>query len=151
MTEITTSYRKKYRIVKSLNWLLCYGLAVFMIVFAIASYSTPDSKLMEDLTVKFGTVPMGYVEKLKSIAISAAVSFIPMVILSIVVKDKIRPLVWMINILLSNILIGETMMYIVFAIWLFFSIEIDIEPVKFFKVLIEPSGFKSSFSLSFLS
>ena len=67
MTEITTSYRKKYRIVKALNWLLCYGLAVFMIVFAIASYSTPDSKLMEDLTVKFGTVPMGYVEKLKSI------------------------------------------------------------------------------------
>lgn len=118
MTEITTSYRKKYRIVKSLSWLLCYGLAVFMIVFAIASYSTPDSKLMEDLTVKFGTVPMGYVEKLKSIAISAAVSFIPMVILSIVVKDKIRPLIWMINIILSNILIGETMMYIVFAIWL---------------------------------
>ena len=115
MTEITTSYRKKYRIVKALNWLLCYGLAVFMIVFAIASYSTPDSKLMEDLTVKFGTVPMGYVEKLKSIAISAAVSFIPMVILSIVVKDKIRPLIWMINILLSNILIGETMMYIVFG------------------------------------
>ena len=119
MTEITTSYRKKYRIVKSLNWLLCYGLAVFMIVFAIASYSTPDSKLMEDLTVKFGTVPMGYVEKLKSIAISAAASVIPMIILSITVKDKIRPLIWMINIILSNILIGEIMMYIVFATWFF--------------------------------
>ena len=119
MTEITTSYRKKYRIVKALSWLLCYGLAVFMIVFAIASYSTPDSKLMEELTVKFGTVPMGYIEKLKSIAISAAVSVIPMVILSIVVKDKIRPLVWMINIILSNILIGEVMMYIVFATWFF--------------------------------
>ena len=117
MTEITTSYRKKYRIVKSLNWLLCYGLAVFMIVFAIASYSTPDSKLMEELTVKFGTVPMGYVEKMKSIAISAAASVIPMIILSITVKDKIKPLIWMINIILSNILIGEIMMYIVFATW----------------------------------
>ena len=119
MTEITTSYRKKYRIVKALNWLLCYGLAVFMIAFAIASYSTPDSKLMEELTVKFGTVPMGYVEKMKSIAISAAASVIPMIILSITVKDKIRPLIWMINIILSNILIGEIMMYIVFATWFF--------------------------------
>ena len=119
MTETTISYRKKYRIAKCLNWLLCYGLAVFMIVFAIASYSTPDSKLMEELTVKFGTVPMGYVEKMKSIAISAAASVIPMIILSITVKDKIRPLIWMINIILSNILIGEIMMYIVFATWFF--------------------------------
>ena len=41
-----------------------------------------------------------------------------MVLLFILVKDKIRPTVWMIDIILANYLFGSTIMYVTFAIWL---------------------------------
>ena len=62
-----------------------------------------DSATMEE---KFGTIIYGF-----------GLSLIPMLVLAIVVKDKIRPTVWMIDIILANYLFGSWMMYIVFAIW----------------------------------
>ena len=39
------------------------------------------------------------------------------VVLSIIVKDRIKPTVWMIDIILANYLYGDLGMYIVLVIW----------------------------------
>ena len=90
-----------------LNWVLCFGLAIALV---IAFLITKDQALTEDqetLQQKLGTIIYGI-----------GLSLIPMVVLAIIVKDKIRPTVWMIDIILANYLFGEIAMYIVFAIWL---------------------------------
>ena len=72
---------------------------------------------MLELSGRFGDTAQEYLEKIKTIMMTSIVSMVPMVILSIIVKDKIRPLIWMINIILANFLLGSTAMYIVFAVW----------------------------------
>jgi len=61
----------------------------------------------ETMKEKFGTIIYGF-----------GLSLIPMLVLSIIVKDKIRPTVWMIDVILANYLFGSWLMYVVFAIWL---------------------------------
>ena len=90
-----------------LNWVLCFGLAIALV---IAFLITKDQAPTEDQ----GTLQ----QKLGTIIYGIGLSLIPMVVLAIVVKDKIRPTVWMIDIILANYLFGEIAMYIVFAIWL---------------------------------
>lgn len=86
-----------------INWIMCFGLAiVFIIVFA-AGMDPANEPLKE----KLGTVIYGI-----------GLSLIPMIVLAILVKDKIRPTVWMIDIILANYLFGSTIMYVTFAIWL---------------------------------
>ena len=86
-----------------INWIMCFGLAIgFIIVFA--SGMDPAN---ESLKEKLGTVIYGI-----------GLSLIPMIVLAILVKDKIRPTVWMIDIILANYLFGSTIMYVTFAIWL---------------------------------
>ena len=86
-----------------INWILCFGLAIAFII-AFASGMEPSN---ESLKEKLGTVIYGI-----------GLSLIPMIVLAILVKDKIRPTVWMIDIILANYLFGSTVMYITFAIWL---------------------------------
>ena len=86
-----------------INWIMCFGLAiVFIIVFA-AGIEPANEPLKE----KLGTVIYGI-----------GLSLIPMIVLAILVKDKIRPTVWMVDIILANYLFGSTIMYVTFAIWL---------------------------------
>ena len=86
-----------------INWIMCFGVAiVFIIVFA-AGIEPANEPLKE----KLGTVIYGI-----------GLSLIPMIVLAILVKDKIRPTVWMIDIILANYLFGSTIMYVTFAIWL---------------------------------
>lgn len=56
-------------------------------------------------------------EKLGTIIYGFGASLIPVVVLAIIVKDKIRPTVWMADIVLANYLYGSVGMYIVLAIW----------------------------------
>lgn len=86
-----------------INWIMCFGLAVVLII-VFASGIEPTN---EPLKEKLGTVIYG-----------VGLSLIPMIVLAILVKDKIRPTVWMIDIILSNYLFGSTIMYVTFAIWL---------------------------------
>ena len=57
-------------------------------------------------------------QKLGTIVYGIGISLIPMVVLAIIVKDKVRPTVWMVDVILANYLFGSTIMYIVFAVWL---------------------------------
>lgn len=105
-TERTTKCKKLGILFTILSWLLCFGLAVGFVIAFVAMNgggSGEDSATMEE---KLGTIIYGF-----------GLSLIPMLVLAIVVKDKIRPTVWMIDIILANYLFGSWMMYIVFAIW----------------------------------
>lgn len=90
-----------------LNWVLCFGLAIALVIAFLITKDQAPTADQETLQQKLGTIIYGI-----------GLSLIPMVVLAIVVKDKIRPTVWMIDIILANYLFGEIAMYIVFAIWL---------------------------------
>ena len=95
---------KKYkfgRFLFLLNWLLCFGTAIVFII-------TCASGAQGDQTLK---------EKLGTIVYSFGVGLIPMIVLAIIVKDKIRPTVWMVDIVIANYLYGNVGMYIVLGIW----------------------------------
>ena len=90
-----------------LNWVLCFGLAIALVIAFLMTKDQAPTEDQETLQQKLGTIIYGI-----------GLSLIPMVVLAIIVKDKIRPTVWMIDIILANYLFGEIAMYIVFAIWL---------------------------------
>lgn len=90
-----------------LNWVLCFGLAIALVIAFLITKDQAPTEDQETLQEKLGTIIYGI-----------GLSLIPMVVLAIVVKDKIRPTVWMIDIILANYLFGELAMYIVFVIWL---------------------------------
>ena len=85
-----------------LSWVLCFGTAAFLVLLKIcgAEEGTP-------LKETIGTVLYGWL-----------VSNIPLVALSIIVKDKIRPVCWMVDVIMSNIVFGGIAIYIVFGIWI---------------------------------
>ena len=86
-----------------INWLLCFGLAIGYIVafFALKGEGNGDFKQ------KLGTIVYGF-----------GLSLLPMVVLAVIVKDKIRPTLWMVNIILANYLFGNYCMYATFGVWL---------------------------------
>ena len=90
-----------------LNWVLCFGLAIALVIAFLITKDQAPTEDQETLQQKLGTIIYGI-----------GLSLIPMVVLAIIVKDKIRPTVWMIDIILANYLFGEIAMYIVFVIWL---------------------------------
>ena len=84
-----------------LSWVLCFGTAAFLVLLKVcgAEQGTP-------LKETIGSVVYGWL-----------VSNIPLVALSIIVKDKIRPVCWMVDVIMSNIVFGGIAIYIVFGIW----------------------------------
>lgn len=86
-----------------INWLLCFGLAIGYIVAFFALKGEGNGELRQ----KLGTIVYGF-----------GLSLIPMVVLAVIVKDKIRPTLWMVNIILANYLFGNYCMYATFGVWL---------------------------------
>lgn len=100
ISERTRKY-KWGRLLFILDWVLCFGTALAFII-TCASGAQGDESLKE----KLGTIVYGF-----------GAGLIPMVVLAIIVKDKIRPTVWMIDIVLANYLYGSIGMYIVLGVW----------------------------------
>ena len=98
----TKKFKKLDIIFHILSWVLCFGTAAFLVLLKVcgAEEGTP-------LKETIGSVVYGWL-----------VSNIPLVALSIIVKDKIRPVVWMVDVIMSNIVFGGIAIYIVFGIWL---------------------------------
>lgn len=117
MSNITSKYKKKAILLTILSWILCFGTAIVFLIIAINKYTGNETQVMVELSGKFGARAQEVLDKTKTIIMTSLISMIPMIILSVIVKDKIRPLVWMINIILSNILLGSVAMYIVFSVW----------------------------------
>lgn len=98
---------KKYfwgRFLIVLDWIACFGTVAIFILLAAGGVE-PDPN---GVTIK---------EKLGTIIWGLAASLLPMVVLAIIVKDKIKPTVWMADIILANYLYGNLGMYIVLAVW----------------------------------
>lgn len=117
MSEITSRYKKKAVLLTILSWILCFGTAVVFLTIAINKYTGNETQAIIELSGRFGAKAQGVLDRAKTIIMTSLISMIPMIILSVIVKDKIRPLVWMLNIILSNILLGSVAMYIVFSVW----------------------------------
>lgn len=106
-TERTIKCKRLGILFTVLSWLLCFGLAVAFIIAFLAMNGNGSGEQSATMKEKFGTIIYGF-----------GLSLIPMLVLSIIVKDKIRPTVWMIDVILANYLFGSWLMYVVFAIWL---------------------------------
>ena len=98
----TNKFKKLDIIFHILSWVLCFGTAAFLVLLKVcgAEEGTP-------LKETIGSVVYGWL-----------VSNIPLVALSIIVKDKIRPVCWMVDVIMSNIVFGGIAIYIVFGIWI---------------------------------
>lgn len=98
----TKKFKKLDIIFHILSWVLCFGTASFLVLLKVcgAEEGTP-------LKETIGSVVYGWL-----------VSNIPLIALSIIVKDKIRPVCWMVDVIMSNIVFGGIAIYIVFGIWI---------------------------------
>ena len=105
-TERTIKCKRLSIVFTMLSWLLCFGLAVGFVIAFVAMNGSGGGENSATIEEKLGTIIYGF-----------GLSLIPMLVLAIIVKDKIRPTVWMIDIILANYLFSSWMMYIVFAIW----------------------------------
>ena len=106
-TERTIKCKRLSVVFTTLSWLLCFGLAVGFVIAYIAMNGNGNGEDSATMKEKFGTIIYGF-----------GLSLIPMLVLAIIVKDKIRPTVWMLDVILANYLFGSLMMYIVFAVWI---------------------------------
>lgn len=106
-TERTIKCKRLGILFTALSWVLCFGLAVAFVIAFLAMNGSGNGEQSATMKEKFGTIIYGF-----------GLSLIPMLVLSIIVKDKIRPTVWMIDVILANYLFGSWLMYVVFAIWL---------------------------------
>lgn len=106
-TERTIKCKRLGILFTALSWLLCFGLAVAFVIAFLAMNGSGNGEQSATMKEKFGTIIYGF-----------GLSLVPMLVLAIVVKDKIRPTVWMIDVILANYLFGSWLMYIVFAVWL---------------------------------
>lgn len=106
-TERTIKCKRLGILFTALSWVLCFGLAVAFVIAFLAMNGSGNGEQSATMKEKLGTIVYGF-----------GLSLIPMLVLSIIVKDKIRPTVWMIDVILANYLFGSWLMYVVFAIWL---------------------------------
>lgn len=81
-TERTIKCKKLGILFTVINWILCFGLAVAFIICFLALSGSGQGEASVTMKEKLGTIVYGF-----------GLSLIPMVILAIVVKDKIRPTV----------------------------------------------------------
>lgn len=107
VSDITKRCKRRYRILTVLSWLLCFGTATTLIICAVSGNTGKSGATLEDLKGALGSVLWSFI-----------ISFLPMILLAIFVKDKIKPLIWTANVIMSNLFIGSWMMYIVFGLYL---------------------------------
>lgn len=85
-----------------LNWLLCFGTCITYIIIFGATRNTETS--FED---KFGTIITSFM-----------IGILPFITILLLVKNKVKPLVWMIDIILAQYLFGSAALYLTFGIWI---------------------------------
>lgn len=85
-----------------INYLLCFGTAAFLVLLKIcrAEAGTP---LKETL----GTVVYGFMT-----------AQLPLIAIAAIVGTRIKPVVWMVNVVMANIVFGGPAIYFILGIWL---------------------------------
>lgn len=87
-----------------LSWLLCFGITIALFIYGFATKWSGS-----------GTEVSNHI---KAILIAFILSILPVCILSFLVKDKIKPTIRMINIILSAYLVANWFMFIIGALML---------------------------------
>lgn len=102
-SRVTKRYHTMSIIFTIISWMMCFGICfAFVIVGMQRGWGSGDTNIKE----KLGTIMWGFL-----------VSLIPMAILAIIVKDRVRPTVWMVNLLLAAYLYNTGVMWMVFGGW----------------------------------
>lgn len=101
-SKITKGYKKLAILYTILSWTICFAIATGLIVYGVTVRWTGDS----EMSAKFQKI-IGLI----------GTSLIACVLLALIVKDKIKPLIWMANIILSAYLFSDVIMFAVFGVW----------------------------------
>ena len=104
MTPYTKKCKATRNILGILSWLLCFGAAAFFIIFAFASGMIGAGG---SLVTKMGTVLYGFM-----------LSILPLVTIAVIVKNKVKPLVFTADVIVANVIFGTVGLYTMFMVWL---------------------------------
>ena len=98
-SERTRECIKKRNLYIVISWVLCFGITLGLIIYGFATKWTGSSSE----TAKH----------IKAILITWVLAILPLTLISFLVKDKIKPTVRMINVILAAYLVANWFMYIV--------------------------------------
>ena len=103
-----TPYTKKCKVTRNifgiLSWFLCFGAAAFFIIFAFASGMIGGDG---SLVTKIGTILYSFI-----------LSILPLVTIAVIVKNKVKPLVFTADVIIANVIFGSIGLYTMFVVWL---------------------------------
>ena len=100
-SKITKQNKSKSILFNILNWLFCFGTFVAYLIYFFAT-----NGVGEGLEAKLGTIIYGFL-----------LSIIPFALIFILVRNKVKNIIWMGNMILSQYLFGSTALYITFGLW----------------------------------
>lgn len=96
---------RKKRLFTFLSWFLCFGVAVALFAYGFATKWNVG-----------GDETMAHI---KALLITGVIALLPVSILSLLVKDKLKPTIRMINVILAAYLVANWFMYVIGALMLF--------------------------------
>lgn len=102
MTRTTKKYRSKWILTGIISWGICFGLTAFLLVFALTGRQ--DGEPLREL--------------LGSAIYTFVLTNVPLVVLALIVKDRIKPVCWMVNVIMGEVIFGSWAIYLVFGLWL---------------------------------
>ena len=102
-SQTTKTYKKKLIITSLISWIFCFGTTATILIFMLAGKEDGES-----LRERLGSYVYGFI-----------MTNIPLVVLALIVKDRIKPVCWTFNVIFGNITFGGVAIYIIFALWLF--------------------------------
>ena len=104
MTQYTRKCKAKHIILKIISYTLCFGAALAMIIYGFATGVFGKGGPIKD---KIGTIMYSFI-----------LSLIPLVVLTIIAGKKVRPLVFMIDLVVANILFASIGLYTMLGLWI---------------------------------
>lgn len=104
-SERTRICIRRKRLYIFLSWFLCFGVFAGLLIYGFATKWTGGEK-------------PEVAQHIKALLIIGVMSILPTLLLSILVKDKIKPTIRMVNVILSAYLVANWFMYIVAAFML---------------------------------
>lgn len=104
MTQYTRKCKAKHVIFKIISYTLCFGAALAMIIYGFATGVFGKGGPIKD---KIGTIMYSFI-----------LSLIPLVVLTIIAGKKVRPLVFMIDLVVANILFASIGLYTMLGLWI---------------------------------